>query len=59
MPCLWSIEVGNAPIPPEPDDGKVSLEEFKMLATHGIQFNLKSSALWSSVRQVSSLCTVL
>jgi hypothetical protein len=39
---------------PEPDDGVVSLAEFKKLATHGSKFHLKSSALWSSVRQVRS-----
>jgi hypothetical protein len=38
---------------PEPDDGLVSLAEFRHLALHGKQHNLKSSALWSSVREVS------
>ena len=34
------------------DDGQVSLDEFKRLATHGDQLHLKTSALWASVRQV-------
>lgn len=37
------------------DDGKVSFEEFKMLATKGDELHLKTSALWASVRQVGIL----
>lgn len=40
------------------DDGKVSFEEFKMLATKGDELHLKTSALWASVRQVQLLWRV-
>lgn len=46
------MDAGQLDDMPEPDDGVVSLEEFKHIAQYGQEFNLKSSALWSSVRQV-------
>lgn len=39
---------------PELHQGVVTLEEFKYIAHHGHKFDLKTSALWSSVRQVRS-----
>ena len=36
------------------DDGRVSFDEFKKLATHGCKLKLKSSALWCSVREVNT-----
>lgn len=41
------------------DDGKVSFEEFKLLATKGDELHLKTSALWASVRQVKGVVIVI